>query len=70
MYLIIIAHGGQLSKGTRESSFSSTILNALGKFCVQRTSDKGGSGIIIEHPVSRAKGSPFAIPGRELHSTM
>ena len=29
-----------------------------------------GAGCIIEHPVSRRAGSPFAIPGRERHSTM
>ena len=29
-----------------------------------------GAGVLVEHPVSRKKGSRFAIPGREFHSTM
>ena len=37
---------------------------------IMRAAHTGGAGIIIEHPVSRAEGSPFAIPGRERHSTM
>jgi hypothetical protein len=47
------------------------VIKGLDNMCtVLLAGHSHGAGVLVEHPVSRRKGSRFAIPGRELHSTM